>query len=87
MQIYLLKPSDNSKSKEQKGGSMSRLIAKQFGVSSKAIRDIWNHRTWKFITVPEERPNQDILKSLPVKKTQVGIYLSICIAYFDLILL
>jgi len=30
--------------------SPSAALAKQYGVSPKAIRDIWNRRTWGFIT-------------------------------------
>ena len=46
-QIYMLKPDSNSIYKNPKGESKSRSLATKFGVSPKAIRDIWNHRTWK----------------------------------------
>jgi hypothetical protein len=31
-----------------KGKSIA--ISERFGVSAKAVRDIWNHRTWKYAT-------------------------------------
>jgi hypothetical protein len=53
MEIYGLKPAPRSDllSKQQRTRGLSLPIAKQYGVSPKTIRDIWNRRTWAFATV------------------------------------
>mgnify|MGYP000716238682 CR=1 FL=1 len=30
----------------------SRMLAEEYGISMKAVRDIWNFRTWKWETMP-----------------------------------
>ena len=49
----MLKPADSfpSEHKEFRMESKSRILSQTFGVSPKAIRDIWNHRTWKSVTL------------------------------------
>jgi hypothetical protein len=31
---------------------LSGKLAKEYGISAKSVRDIWNHRTWSSVTVP-----------------------------------
>ena len=45
----------------------ARLLAMQYGVTPKAVRDIWNHRTWKHATMslwPMDEANKYIKKHL-----------------------
>lgn len=74
IQIYSLKPSDDSEIKGSNRVSVSRRIATDFGVSSKAIRDIWNHRTWKDVTHPEDKANQQSHKSIEQDKCKCQIF-------------
>ena len=34
------------------GRKLARKLAKEYGVTPKAVRDIWNLRTWKMVTKP-----------------------------------
>jgi hypothetical protein len=53
--IYTLKPADSLPSEDPRLESKSRIVSQFFGVSPKAIRDIWNHRTWKSVTLKRPR--------------------------------
>ena len=41
-----------AKANRVKRGSLSAELAAQFGITSKAVRDIWNMRTWTWTTLP-----------------------------------
>ena len=45
-EIYRLKPEPFKPSTSPRGQSQSRVLAQRYGMSPKAIRDIWNGRTW-----------------------------------------
>ena len=45
-EIYQMKPEPLKPSTLPHGRSESRILAQQYGMSPKAIRDIWNGRTW-----------------------------------------
>ena len=67
-QIYMLKRGSNDIYRNPKGESRSRSLATQFGVSSKTIRDIWNHRTWKLTTLyAEQQALQSSTEDLQVR--------------------
>ena len=36
---------------DRRAVSRSRLVAEQYGVSPKTVRDIWNRKTWVFATM------------------------------------
>ena len=62
IQIYRLKPRGHNADlcdQEAVGANAPTCLkgrsidfARKYGVSSKAIRDIWNRRTWAFATLP-----------------------------------
>ena len=48
--IYALRPPDKDDPNPSKLAGNSQLLAKKFGVSPKAVRDVWNRRTWAHAT-------------------------------------
>ena len=46
-EIYMIRKADRQQGIDPILGSRSAQIAKTYGVSPKAIRDIWNRRTWQ----------------------------------------
>ena len=48
--IYTLRPPDKDDPNPNKLAGNSQLLSKQFGVSPKAVRDVWNRRTWAHAT-------------------------------------
>ena len=46
IEIYECKPETIVTSFGRRAASASRLVAEQYGVSPKTVRDIWNRRTW-----------------------------------------
>jgi len=57
--IYTLRPPDKDDPAPNKLAGNSQLLSKRFGVSPKAVRDVWNRRTWAHAT-------KDQRKSTPV---------------------
>jgi hypothetical protein len=53
--IYTLRPPDKDDPNPNKMAGNSQLLSKQFGVSPKAVRDVWNRRTWAHAT--KDTPN------------------------------
>jgi hypothetical protein len=53
--IYTLRPPDKDDPNPNKMAGNSQLLSKQFGVSPKAVRDVWNRRTWAHAT--KDAPN------------------------------
>ena len=50
-EIYQMKPEPFKSSTFPSGQSPSRVLAELYGMSPKAIRDIWNKRTWIHATL------------------------------------
>jgi hypothetical protein len=48
--IYTLRPQGEDNPQPNKIAGNSQLLAKEFGVSPKAVRDVWNRRTWVHAT-------------------------------------
>ena len=48
--IYTLRPPDKDDPNPNKMAGNSQLLSKRFGVSPKAVRDVWNRRTWAHAT-------------------------------------
>ena len=48
--IYTLRPPDKDDPNPNKIAGNSQLLSKKFGVSPKAVRDVWNRRTWAHAT-------------------------------------
>ena len=48
--IYTLRPPDKDDPNPNKIAGNSQLLSKRFGVSPKAVRDVWNRRTWAHAT-------------------------------------
>ena len=42
----------HAKSPHKARGKTSRMLSEKYGVTMKAVRDIWNFRTWKWETMP-----------------------------------
>ena len=59
-EIYQMKPEPLKPSTMtmQRGQSQSRVLGERYGVSPKAIRDIWNKRTWSHATVDASISNE-----------------------------
>jgi len=49
--VYIFRAKRFSKS-EQNGSALSNRLAAEFGLTAKAVRDIWNMRTWRKVTQP-----------------------------------
>ena len=60
--IYTLRPPDKDDPNPNKIAGNSQLLSKKFGVSPKAVRDVWNRRTWAHATkdVPTGTATDDI---------------------------
>ena len=41
-----------AKARRKSRDPASRMLAEEYGISMKAVRDIWNFRTWKWETMP-----------------------------------
>ena len=41
-----------AKARRKSRDPASRTLAEEYGISMKAVRDIWNFRTWKWETMP-----------------------------------
>ena len=52
-EIFRLKPSSNKHSNNHDRGNSgkSSLVSKKYRISPKAVRDVWNFRTWRHITL------------------------------------
>ena len=50
IEIYLKNPGKREDIPNRKYESQSRLLSEQYGVSPKAVRDIWNRKTWVYAT-------------------------------------
>eukprot|EP00960_Hanusia_phi_P008545 243663-Hanusia_phi.AAC.1 len=68
--IYALRPPDRDDPNPSKLAGNSQLLAKKFGVSPKAVRDVWNRRTWAHATkdayansTPGEGMDSSLVKS------------------------
>jgi hypothetical protein len=46
VEIYEKRPAETPHATDRRSVSMSRIVAEQYGVSSKTVRDIWNGKTW-----------------------------------------
>ena len=53
IEIYQLKPAakNSTMHRHERCQSQSRIVAENYGVSPKTVRDIWNRKTWVFATM------------------------------------
>ena len=58
--IYTLRPQGEDHPQPNKIAGNSQLLAKEFGVSPKAVRDVWNRRTWVHATQEAELPERGL---------------------------
>ena len=62
------------KTKYQKSAKTSKMLASKYGVTAKAIRDVWSLKTWTLITMPywsEEDRNHFAKMPLTTLKTSL----------------
>ena len=50
VQIFHCRPNVPGQSRSFETASLARALGKRYGVTSKAIRDIWNRRSWAWAT-------------------------------------
>ena len=56
--ISLAKPAEWSTEQRNRSATTS-AVAKQYGITAKAVRDIWNGRTWAWVTRQSRQPAGD----------------------------